>query len=218
MIPPCSRGSFIVPTIVSQGSTPMKKSLLTRYERDERGRVIIDVSATRTEDLYSNFDRNAPYIRRDLDQHLVDYLIECIDEIGRAPFVIRFNLEQAPSEEQVARIRRSVPGYFAYLRDSERHKVGRMTRTSLVLMIMGLGLFAAAVWIGGRFGDDRSVLQTVVAEGVTVAAWVALWEALAKFVIEWPSHRERLAVFQGLATADLLFQPAAPVGAESPAV
>jgi hypothetical protein len=186
----------------------MKKNMLTRYERDERGNVIIDVSAFRTEDLYSNFDRNAPYIRRDLDQHLVDYLLECAGEIGREAFLIRFSLEQKPTGEQIARIRRSVPGYFEYLAESERHRVRRMMRTSAVLMAMGLALFTFAVWLGGFFGEDRSVLETVIAEGMTVAAWVALWEALAKFVIEWPSHRDRLRIFRALAGCELTFAPA----------
>lgn len=196
----------------------MKKNLLTRYERDEQGRIIVDVSAVRAEDLYSNFDRNAPFIRRDLDQHLVDYLLECMEEIGSEGFVIHFSLEQAPTEEQIARIRRSVPGYFEYLAETERHRVRRMTRTSAALMVMGLCLFAAAVWIGGRFGEERTVLETVIAEGVTVAAWVALWEALAKFVIEWPSHRDRLREFHALSACDLVFFPASHSGGDrSPA-
>ena len=50
---------------------------LERYERTSDGKLIIDVSAARVEDLYSNFDRSAPYVRRDLDEDLADYLIAC---------------------------------------------------------------------------------------------------------------------------------------------
>jgi hypothetical protein len=60
----------------------MKKSVLNRYERSPEGLILIDVTAEKAEDLYSDFDRSAPYIRRDLDPELVDYLI--YDEIGRA--------------------------------------------------------------------------------------------------------------------------------------
>ena len=55
----------------------MKRHLLSRYERGVDGSILIDVTATRTEDLYSDFDRSAPYVRRDLDQDLVDYLVYC---------------------------------------------------------------------------------------------------------------------------------------------
>lgn len=167
---------------------------------------MIDVTALRVEDLYSNFDRSAPYIRRDLDQNLVDYLIECAEEIGRNPFVIRFSLEQPAEADQLARVKRSISGYFEYMAEVERARVRRMARTSLLLMIMGFSIFALAIWIGGLFGEARSVAEDVIAEGLTVAAWVALWEALAKFMVEWPGIRASIRCFRRLAAAPLVFE------------
>ena len=67
----------------------MKRSVLDRYERIVGGSLIIDVSAAQVEELYNDYDRSAPYIRRDLDQDLVDYLIECAKEIMPEAFVVR---------------------------------------------------------------------------------------------------------------------------------
>ncbi len=183
----------------------MKRSLLARYERTPSGAIVIDVSAARVEDLYSNFDRSAPYIRRDLDPNLVDYLIESAEEIGNEDFVIRFALEQPPHEDQLSRIRGSVRSYFSYLTEREGQKIRHMFRTSLLLMAMGMGLFVVAIWMGGLFGEERTVFENVMAEGLTVAAWVALWEALAKFVIEWPVFRSSLACYRRLSESPLEF-------------
>ncbi len=184
----------------------MKRRLLHRYERDASGRVVIDVSTSRVEALYSDFDRKAPYIRRDLDQNLVDYLIECADEIGRVPFVIRFTLEEAPRGDRLSRIRHSVRGYFDYLHDGERRKIRLMYRNAFVLATMGLGLFCVAIWLGGQLGAEPSVFENLMSEGLTVAAWVALWESLAKFVIEWPAYRSNLDRFERLSLAPLAFE------------
>jgi hypothetical protein len=54
----------------------MKKSIISRYERTEKNEVIIDASVRTVEDLYNNFDRTAPYLKKDLDQDFVDYIIE----------------------------------------------------------------------------------------------------------------------------------------------
>jgi len=52
----------------------MKKSIISRYERTENKEVIIDVSIRAVEDLYNNFDRTAPYLKKDLEQEFVDYV------------------------------------------------------------------------------------------------------------------------------------------------
>ncbi len=48
----------------------MNQSILDRYSRTENGAIIIDVTTERVEDLYNDFDRNAPYVRKDLDDEL----------------------------------------------------------------------------------------------------------------------------------------------------
>ena len=98
----------------------MRRDVLGRYERGEDGSTFIDVAAARAEDLYNDFDRTAPYIRRDLDQDLVDYLIDCARELGSRAFVIRFTLGQAPEPDTLSRIRQSVKGFFLYLAEVER--------------------------------------------------------------------------------------------------
>jgi hypothetical protein len=58
----------------------------------ERGTSSSTSPARRVEDLYNDFDKSAPYIRRDLDQDLADYLIGCARELGRVTFKILFTL------------------------------------------------------------------------------------------------------------------------------
>ena len=56
--------------VVGSGKSthPLSKPILSRYETTAAGEIIIDVAAARVQDLYNDFDRNAPYVRRDLDQ------------------------------------------------------------------------------------------------------------------------------------------------------
>lgn len=185
----------------------MKRDVLSRYERAVDGSILIDVSATRTEDLYSDFDRSAPYVRRDLDQDLVAYLIDCARELGREAFAIRFTLSDPPDDRKLSRIRRSVNGFFLYVAEIERQKVHQMIRTSAVLFCIGLGILFTSVWVNRSLGAERSVVANVFAEGLTVAAWVSLWEALATFLIEWFPLRKNIRLYRRLAHAKLVFRP-----------
>lgn len=189
----------------------MKQSILSRYECDEDGNLIIDVSAARVEDLYNNFDRDAPYIRRDLDQNFADYLTECARELGASPYIIRLTLVHLPDELKSSRIRRSLYSYFNYLSEVEAGKILHMFRRSAILFGIGLSILFVSVWFNELIGSERSVTANVFAEGLTIAAWVSLWEALAIFLIEWFPHRRSVSLYRRLAATALVFRTAADV-------
>ena len=181
----------------------MRKRILNRYARTDAGDVIVDVSAPRIQDLYNDFDKTAPFLRKDLDQDLADYLTDCTREIGRTPFIIRITLGTLPNDGTAARVKRSIQNYFLYLRELKRRKVRRMARTSLILLLIGIGVLALAVSVNQRIGKTSGVMAHVFAEGLTVAAWVSLWEALATFLIQWAPVRSQIKLFRRLADAQV---------------
>ncbi|HIJ90810.1 MAG: hypothetical protein OEV89_08905 [Desulfobulbaceae bacterium] len=184
----------------------MKRDFFNRYERDSNGSILIDVAAEKVEDLYSDFDRSAPYIRRDLDQDLVDYLINCARELEKEPFTISFTLARTPDEARLTRIRRSINNFFLYLVEVERQKIRQMVRKSLVLFCIGVTILFVAVWVNRWLGSERTVVANVFAEGLTVAAWVSLWEALAIFLIEWFPRLRNINLYRRLATVHPVFR------------
>lgn len=184
----------------------MKQTVLDRYETTGDGSVIIDVSAKRVEDLFNDFDRSAPYIRRDLDQQLVDYLIDCAREIKRDKFILRFTLVQPPDDVKQSRIKQSVKAFFLYLADSELQKLSQMFRRSAILFSIGVSILFLSVFINQALGVERSVAANVFAEGLTIAAWVSLWESLAVFSIEWFPLRLNTVRYRQLADAKLMIR------------
>lgn len=193
----------------------MKRTVLSRYERTASDKIIIDVAASQVEELYEDYDKCAPYIRRDLDQNLVDYLIDCAKEIRQVPFVIRFTLSQPPDNSSQARIGRSVDAYFQYLAEVEQHKIMQLFRRSAILFSIGLAILFLSVFVNQALGEERSVVANVFAEGLTIAAWVSMWESLAIFLIEWPPHRKNIHLYRKLAATELIFRPEATNPAEA---
>ncbi len=184
----------------------MKRTVLNRYEKTGDGSIVIDVAAPRVEVLYSNFDKSAPFIRRDLDHDLVDYLIESAREIKHESFILRFTLDQSPDDSKQSRIRQSVNEYYLYLAERERQLVLQMLRRSAILFCVGLAILFLAVSVSQALGSERSVVENVMAEGLTVAAWVSLWESLAVFLVEWSPLRRNIVLYRRLAGAELTFR------------
>jgi len=184
----------------------LRRNLFSRYERDGQGNIILDVSARRVEDLYNDFDKCAPYVRRDLDQDLADYLIDSARELGKITFIIRFTLAAPPDEPRSLRIKKSLNTYFLHLAEREIQKILLMFRRSSILFAIGLAILFAAVSLNRMLGPERSVTANVFAEGLTIAAWVSLWEALATFLIEWFPHRKNIVLYRRLAHAQIIFR------------
>ena len=60
---------------------PVPKKIVYRYEHTVEGLVIVDVAARRVEDLYENFDKTAPFHKKDLDEDLAYYLREWVNHL-----------------------------------------------------------------------------------------------------------------------------------------
>ena len=196
---------------------PLKKSIVERYEESADGRVIIDVAARRVEDLYEDFDKTAPYHKKDLEEELVSYLTECVREIGRAEFVIRFMFERFPSEELMQRVRTSVHKFFLYQRELEFTAMKKMLRTSGTLLVLGIVLLGISLWVNHRFVEEGSdsLFNSVFSEGLTIVAWVSIWEGFATFLLNWVQHLFLIRLFIKIAHAPVQFQPPAEVSPES---
>jgi hypothetical protein len=186
----------------------VKRRILDRYEHTVTGSVIIDVAAQRVEDLYENFDKTAPYHKKDLDEDLVYYLTECVTEIGRADFVIRFMFECFPSEEFMLRVRTSVHKYFMYQRELEFAAMKKMLKTSAIILIFGIVILGLSLWVNLLFTVENgtSFLNRVLAEGLTIVAWVSVWEALATLLVNWTPHLSQIKLFMKIAEAPIQFQ------------
>lgn len=184
----------------------MKQTILDRYERNTEGRIIIDVAASQVEELYNNYDRSAPYIRRDLEKNLVNYLIDCAKEIVPQPFVVMFTLKIPPDESRESRVRNSVNAYFMYLQEIEGNKIIEMFRRSAIMFSIGITILFLSVYVNHAVGEEHSIVAMVFAEGLTIAAWVSLWESLAIVLIEWLPYRKNILLYRELADAELIFR------------
>ncbi len=183
----------------------MTTSGLNRYERDADGGILVDVSANRAEDLYNVFDRSAPYSRRDLDQSLVNYIIECARELRDEPFSIRVSLASYPDPSMLSRVKQGVRNYFVYRAEVERREHTQLIRRSLLFFVIGVSILLLSISLRQWLGPSPSAIASVLGEGLTVAAWVSLWESLAGFLINWIPKRKNVALYQRLAAAELVF-------------
>jgi hypothetical protein len=188
-----------------QRKDTIKKDILSRYASSDSGEVIIDVSTARVQDLYDDFDKTAPYMRKDLEEQLAHYLLDCAKEIGNTKFVIRFNLEEPTDAESILRVKESVKTYFSYLKELETRKIRDMLRKSFFFFGIGLAILVLSLWVSNITLSPDNVFIQVIGEGLTVAAWVSLWEALATFLLQWTPNRNEIKICERLSNSQVFF-------------
>jgi hypothetical protein len=181
------------------------REILERYERAETGEIIIDISAQKVEDLYSRFDKKSHFLKKDLNQDLVDYIIECVGEVDDEKFLIRFNFESKMQEESTSRLENSLKRFFAYLQEHEHAKTKEMFKKSGTLLLVGAAIATLSILMNQSRFMQESIVFAVASEGLTVAAWVSLWEALAIFLVKWIPHKKRISLYGRIANAKVEF-------------
>ena len=184
----------------------MSQAIVNRYPRTGDNALIIEVATSKVEDLYNNFDRHAPYILKDLDSELTDYLVNAVSEIGREKFVIHFSFDEPANPELISRVRVSVKNYFQYMKQLQKRELSRMLRTSAIFLLTGLVILFLSITSTREAIDSDSVVLHVLSEGLTVAAWVSLWQALANILINWMPHMRLWKIQDRIMHATLLFE------------
>ena len=185
----------------------MKKDILDRYARTEDGKYIIDITAGKIEYLYNDFDKHAPYIRKDLDQDLVDYIIDCVKEIDKGDILIQFRFDEKIDIDLIKRIKTSIKNYFLYMKELEILELSQMRRRSLIFFLIGFTIMLLSIWVNNLEMIRETAIGHVFAEGLTVAAWVSFWESAAIFLINWIPRRKRIKQYQQIADAAVQFIP-----------
>lgn len=180
----------------------MKKHIIDRYDRNRDDEIVIKISAKNIENLYDHFDNTSSFVKKDLNSELVDYIIQSVNEIGNEDFVIKFYFEESIDDISKAKIRESIYNFFEYLQELERKKMNQQIKNSLIFIVIGF------LFVGVSIFMDRyeSMASKILAEGVMVAGWVSLWEAMATFLIKWFPLRKKFRSFRKVSSARVVFE------------
>ncbi|MCW9024179.1 MAG: hypothetical protein OQK73_05810 [Gammaproteobacteria bacterium] len=196
----------------------MKKNILSRYPMMEDGSYLIDITAGKISDLYDDFDKHTPYVRKELDQDLVEYITDSARDLGKEHFTIQFHFLELPEEDMRTRIATSINSYFLYLKNIEFRELTCIIRTSLIYSVIGVSILFLSVLVNERQTLNASVLSKVFAEGLTVAAWVSLWQALATFLVNWTPYSRQIKLYERIMNAPIQFlqAPEPPATTDQP--
>jgi len=174
---------------VHSSAQGLRSSRASRY-RTEGDLSCIDVRVGKVQQLFDNRDP-APFLVRDLDPGLVDYLLDSAEDLLARPKVgVFFWLEErcAPGE-----IEKACRAQFAFLLERTNRRRRRRRRWGLIALALALILLAALQFVAQLVPDQiGGPLGAGLAEGAVILSWVLMWRPVELLLYDWiPVHREK---------------------------
>lgn len=139
----------------------------------------IDVRVRDYTDLFNKWDFS-PYHEKDLEPELVEYLVDCFQEIPVVSnVVVSFHLPKAvydPNMEE--QFTRSIYYHLSYGRSQLELEKQAVLQDTLLYTGYGIAFVVLAQSLSKLL--DGLILISIVSEGLFVGGWVLLWEAFSQ--------------------------------------
>jgi hypothetical protein len=155
--------------------------------RSEQGTTLIEIELREPRQLFNSLDPS-PFHERDLDAQAESYLLGAVRELrGRQRLRLVIHLPKAQLDSDDARAApEAIAHYFQY-RAAEtaqqlRHLLGNGAVSLAIGLAFLLGCLLGRQWVPRAMSDD---LRGVIAEGLLIIGWVALWRPLEIFLYDW---------------------------------
>jgi hypothetical protein len=155
--------------------------------------------------LFNSLDPS-PFLERDLDDDLVDYIVSWAREIpADKPLRLEIQVRQPSQRSDAAEfLRTAVQNHFSnasVLKRNEFRQLLRRGRLSLAIGLLVLATAMLASELVARAGERP--LLNYLREGLIIGGWVAMWRPLEILLYDWWPVRAERRVLERLRDATI---------------
>jgi hypothetical protein len=169
----------------------------------------IQVRVSQLRQLFNSLDP-APFHEKDLDSDAEEYIVGSAREHGPdrpIRIVIHLPQEEAGAAD-VQQVEASIRNYFHYREDMARRELrlfltgGRWRlATGVVALFLCLSLRELIL------GLSPGAVARVLAEGLLIGGWVAMWQPIQTFIHDWRPLHQSQRVMRRLSEARVEIKP-----------
>jgi hypothetical protein len=174
---------------------------------DKVDAVAVELRLDRISRLYNSLDP-APFHEKELEVAADDYIVGSAEDAGSRPIRLVIMLPDAElARPEAEHVPASIRHHFDLRRDSERRRLRGMWRRGRVALLIGVAFLAACLFGRSLLLASPSTAAHIVAEGLLIVGWVAMWGPLDIFLYGWWPIWSRYKLFDQLSRLDVEVQP-----------
>lgn len=148
----------------------------------------LDLRVGELRQLFNSMDA-APFRERDLDPDAEEFIVSWAREVRPdARLALAVHLKRAAvGVDEVTDLRQAMQDYFRQRAAEARLRLKRLFRTGRWNLLVGVLFVALAMFIGDLVGGlvGRYSYGRLIAESLSIGAWVALWRPIEIFLYDW---------------------------------
>ena len=186
----------------------MDDVLYKEYRRDDEGRYIIHIRAENLNELYNIYDPSA-FSDRDLNHKAVAHLTENVVVLPHdAQLRIIVHLPKKFKKGDAERdITQAIMHHFTFGSFNAKSHIKRRIMKGFNALILGGVVFIAGIALATYLKslNSQSLLMSIIAEGLSIGAWVSLWQPVYIIFYEWLPLYSEHKIYKKLANAKVNF-------------
>jgi len=170
----------------------------------------IEISLGKLQQLFNSLDPS-PFHDRDLDHDAEEYIIGRAEEIAlHRPVKLVIHLPQGQLESaDPPSLERAIHNYFAYQQEQSQRRLRLTFHDGRIALAVGVAFLFVCIFIrqvAHSFGSGTA--SEIIAEGMLIAGWVAMWRPLETFLYDWWPIRRRGRILGKLAEMPVVVRTA----------
>ncbi|MBN2259875.1 MAG: hypothetical protein JW702_05000 [Clostridiales bacterium] len=182
------------------------KELKKIYRHTQKSNAYhIDIRLEDYWDAYSSWDYS-PFVNRDLDEDLLEYLMSSSYEIPRKySIIIDLHLMKGISDERrEQKSREGMYNYFKYKIRQAKNERFRMFRDTITFLLLGTVMLLLSYV--ARSLITNNIAQELVSEGLVIGAWVMIWEMFYIWFFQINQLSYKIKHYTRLTSSNIVFQ------------
>ena len=181
-----------------------------RYASED-GVALIEIRLSSVHQLFNSLDP-APFREKDLDADAEEYITGAVNDF---PLSAALKIVLYLPPDQLALVATegladAIHNYFGYRLALEIRRLHFALREGRISLAIGLGFLFLCVVLRELVHAtmDAGALREILAEGLLISGWVAMWRPIQIFLYDWWPFRRRCRVYAKLEHIPIEARPA----------
>ena len=174
---------------------------------DKAEAATVELRLDRISRLYNSLDP-APFHEKELDAAADDYIVGSAEDLGDREMRLLIMLPESElARPEASQIAQSIRNHFALRERVEHRRLRAEWRRGRLSLVIGLGFLVVCLFARELLVPSESAVLRVLAEGLLIAGWVALWGPIDVFLYGWWPIASKRRLLAHLAQIDVEVRP-----------
>jgi hypothetical protein len=181
---------------------------------DEPAVAAVEIRLLKLQQLFNSLDPS-PFHEKDLDADAEEYIVGSVDEFPlQQPLRLVVHLpDDQIALADTANLQDAIHNYFTYRVDETRRRLRFLLREGRIALLIGLVFLFLCMSVRElALALGHGTVSQILAEGLLILGWVAMWRPLQILLYEWWPIRHHSRVYAKLAAMPVEVRPSALPG------